>query len=37
MKNKLALSMMGAGIFGLGLATGIVLSKCVMRRRGVIL
>lgn len=37
MKNKLALGVMAVSIFGLGLETGIVLTKCVMKRRGVIL
>lgn len=37
MRNKLALGMMGVCIFGLGLETGIMLTKCVMKKRGVIL
>lgn len=30
MKNKLALGVMAVSIFGLGLETGIVLTKCVL-------
>lgn len=36
-KNKLALAGLAVCIFGLGLETGIVLTKCAMKRRGVIL
>ena len=37
MKNKLALGVMAVSIFGLGLETGIVLTKYVMEKRGVVL
>lgn len=37
MKNKAALGMMAVSIFGLGVSTGIVMTKYVAKRRGVIL
>lgn len=37
MRNKLALGAMAVSIFGLGLETGIIMTKYVMKKRGVIL
>ena len=36
-KNKLALGVMAVSIFGMGVGVGIVMSKCVMKKRGVII
>lgn len=36
-KNMIPLGMMAVAIFGLGLETGVVMTKYVMKKRGVIL